>query len=311
MDHSDAQRNDFDVIIVGGGAAGLSAALVLARLRVSVLVVDGGEPRNRFSYAMHGFLSRDGMHPQSFLTIGRQEVVAYGVRVQAGHATHMEGSLGNFALVLNGTRTTAARVVIATGLTDRLPELEGAAPLWGNRIVHCPFCHGWEVRDSHVGVIAWHPLSVHQAHLMRRLTNRLEVVPFGIDLDAAALSALAADQIVVRELEILRVAPAPDRGVMVFGADGSAHHYDALLMGGTPAANDQLLRQAGCALVDPPFPMGDGFVRVNAQGETSVPGLYAAGNVVDPTALVIAATAQGSAVGVAIVQAMVQETLQQ
>ncbi len=162
----------YDVVVVGGGAAGLSGSLMLGRVRRSVLVVDAGEPRNAPASGVHGFLTRDGTNPRELLEAGRAEVRRYGARVLEGRVTSafpVEG--GGFAVELeDGRRVGARRQLVATGLIDELPDVPGVRERWGRDVLHCPYCHGWEVRDQAIGVLARGPLSVHQALLFRQLS---------------------------------------------------------------------------------------------------------------------------------------------
>src|SRR5690242_19410688 len=142
----------YDVAIVGGGAAGLSAALVLGRARRRVVVIDAGEPRNAPAAHMHGFLSRDGMAPHELLRLGRDEAAGYGVEFVSARVASIE--LGFTLLLKDGRSLEARRLLIAAGATDELPAIAGVEERWGRDFLHCPYCHGWEVRDQALGVIA-------------------------------------------------------------------------------------------------------------------------------------------------------------
>ncbi|CAM5602807.1 NAD(P)/FAD-dependent oxidoreductase [Streptomyces violaceorubidus] len=149
-----------DVVVVGGGAAGLSAALVLGRSRLRTLVVDAGEPRNAPSDHMQGYLTRDGMSPAEFLALGREEIARYGVELVRDRAVDVCRD-EDFAVRLAGGRTVRARrLIVTTGLRDELPAVPGVAERYGRDVLHCPFCHGWEVRDERFGVLATSPLGV-------------------------------------------------------------------------------------------------------------------------------------------------------
>lgn len=154
---------DFDVVIVGGGAAGMSAALVLSRARRKVLVVDSGAPRNAPASHMHGFLSRDGMPPAQLLATGRDEVQAYGSEVRNGIVDELvaDGQAGFMVLLSDGHRISSRRVLVATGLRDELPAIEGLHERWALDVLHCPYCHGFEVRDQQLGVLGSSADSVH------------------------------------------------------------------------------------------------------------------------------------------------------
>lgn len=171
-----------DVVVIGGGPAGLSAALVLGRARRSVLVADGGQPRNACSPAMHGFLTRDGSTPEAFLEAARREVRGYGIELMAEEVTAVVPDDGGgpaeqepaFRVTLAGGRTVRARrVVAASGITDELPDIDGLAERWGRDVLHCPYCHGYEARDRPLAVIAGDAEgAVHQALLPASVVRR-------------------------------------------------------------------------------------------------------------------------------------------
>ena len=159
----------YDVVIVGGGAAGLSAALVLGRARRRVAVIDGGAPRNAAAAHMQGFLSRDGMPPAELLAAGRAEVTGYGVEIVNDQVLAIEPG---FVVRLAGGRVlTARRILVATGAGDELPDIPGVRERWGKDLLHCPYCHGWEVRDEPLGVLGTHPMSVLHAQLVRQWSD--------------------------------------------------------------------------------------------------------------------------------------------
>src|SRR3954469_9324678 len=162
----------YDVVVVGGGAAGLSGALTLGRARRSVLVVDAGEPRNSPASGVHGFLTRDGTSAAALLRAGWAEVRRYGVRVLDGRVdSAFPVDRGGFAVGLeDGRRVGARRLLVTTGLVDELPDVPGLRERWGRDVLHCPYCHGWEVRDRAVGVLACGPMAVHQVLLFRQLS---------------------------------------------------------------------------------------------------------------------------------------------
>jgi len=154
----------YDVVVVGGGAAGLGGALMLGRSRRSVLVVDAGEPRNAPASGVHGFLTRDGVSPAALLQVGREEVRGYGARVLDGRVASAESVDGGFTVTLeDGRRVGARRLLVTTGLVDELPDVPGVRERWGRDVLHCPYCHGWEVRDQPIGVLASGPMAVHRA----------------------------------------------------------------------------------------------------------------------------------------------------
>ncbi|GAB3826872.1 NAD(P)/FAD-dependent oxidoreductase [Dactylosporangium cerinum] len=169
-------ENEYDVVIIGGGAAGLSAALTLSRARRRVLVVDAGHPRNAPAGHVHNYLGRESTPPGDLLAIGRSEVMGYGGEIRNGIVTAVHPRSDaperpRFAVELaDGTGVAARRVLVTTGLTDELPDIPGVAEHWGSRVLHCPYCHGWEVRDRPVAILGLSPMSAHQALLWRQWT---------------------------------------------------------------------------------------------------------------------------------------------
>lgn len=278
----------FDVVIVGGGAAGLSAALMLGRARRSVLVVDERRPRNRAAAHMHGLLSRDGMSPLELLESGREEAARYGVEFLDGAVVGVERE-GDGFLVRGPNAVRARRVVVATGLVDVLPDIPGVQELWGTGAVVCPYCDGWEVRDEPLGVIATSPMSRNQAHLLRQWSADITV--FGaaeagipaIELDGFAARGIRTDE---PALEL-----SGSLGDVVVTTASGRHHLSRIFVGARPRPSDALLQELGCATVDTP---AGPFVATDATGQTSVPGVWAIGNVSDMKALVPIALGAGT-----------------
>lgn len=287
---------EYDVIIVGGGAAGLNAALVLTRARRSVLVIDSARPRNRFAGHLHGFLSRDGLPPHELLAIGRKEVEGYGGQFAEGEVTLVEQVEGGIAVTFCDRRVTAPRALVTTGLTDELPAIEGLAERWGRDALHCPFCHGWEVRDQPLGVIGSNSRAVHQASLVALwspdVTLFTHTMPPLSEEDAANL---AERGVKVVEGTVERVVVEQDKLTGVELADGSAIARSAVFVAPKMVGNLDFIKAE--------TETNEFFTRVvvDATGRTSVPGLWAAGNVADPMAQLISAAAAGSAAAASIV----------
>jgi len=190
----------YDVVVIGGGAAGLSGALTLARSRRSVLVIDAGEPRNGPAAGLHGFLTRDGMNPKALLEVGRAEVRGYGGHIVDGWVTSASRDGDSFTVSLaDGRVVSARRLLVTTGLIDELPEVSGLRERWGRDVLHCPYCHGWEVRDQAVGVLGTGPRAVHQALLFRQLTSDLVLFTH----TAPQLSEEQAEQLAAREIRVV------------------------------------------------------------------------------------------------------------
>ncbi len=287
-----------DVIIIGAGAAGLSAGLVLARAQADVLLIDSGRPRNAPAREMHGYLSRDGMSPADFLAAGRQEVVGYGATIAEGSVSTVLRDHGDFTVRLDDGSIRRARVLlVATGLKDELPLIPGVRDRWGTSVHHCPYCHGYEVRDSVIVVIggAMPELSLKQAGLLRRYTEKVTFVTNGValaDTDRHRLEAFGV-RVVTGLVSHLSGGPGTLEGVAL--ADGATIPADAVFIAPRQRPHDGLLRALGCD-ADPET----GLVVVDGVGQTSVAGVWAAGNVVTPTAQVITAAGAGSASAISI-----------
>jgi len=298
----------YDVVVVGGGAAGLSGALALGRARRKVLVVDAGEPRNASAGHVHNYLGREGTPPGELLAIGRAEVAAYGVEVVRGRVTSATSVASGFVVALqDGTSVRARRVLVTTGVTDELPDVPGIREGWGDTVIHCPYCHGWEVRDQPLGVLGTGPLSAHQALLFSQWSN--DIIFF--QHDAPALTADQREELDARGVAVLEGTVAgwgPD-GVRL--ADGPVVARAALVVGVPATAHVELLAPLGLETV--PLEMAGfvvgRYVPADQAGQTSVPGVYVAGNVADLRATVIVAAAAGLNVGAAInMDLTVQET---
>jgi thioredoxin reductase len=282
-----------DVAIVGGGAAGLSAALVLGRARRRVVVVDAGTPRNAPAEHMHGFLSRDGTPPAELLATARDEVRRYGVELVSGHVVD---AAAGFVLRLESGRTIEARqVLLATGAVDELPDVEGARERWGRDLLHCAYCHGWEVRDQQIGVLGTGPGSVDHAHLLRRWSDDVILFTHDCPVTGGERAALTARGIRVVDGLVERLVVFDDHLEAVKLAGGPCVSRDAVFI--RPALrghSDGLAAALGCELLE------GGLVRTGCDGRTTVPGVWAAGNATDPRAQVITAAGEGSAVAIAM-----------
>ena len=294
------ENDRYDVLVIGGGAAGLSAALVLGRARRRGAVVDAGSPRNAPASEMHGFLSRDGMPPGELLAAGRDEVAAYGVDVISDEVTQISPRFT--ADLGSGGSLTARRVLIATGVGDELPEIPGVWERWGKDLLHCPYCHGWEVRDQTLGVIGSLPGSVEHALLVRQWSDDVVFFVHRYDLADSERTALEARDIEVVQGRIVRLVVDDDQLTGVELAGGRVVSRSAVFVRpGNQPHPDGLLETLG-AEVD-----ASGFPIVDRTGRTSVPGVWAAGNSADPRAQVITAAGAGSAAAIAINADLVTE----
>ena len=284
---------EWDVVIVGGGAAGLSAALVLGRARRSVAVIDAGEPRNAPAAHMHGFLSRDGMRPAKLLAAGRTEASAYGVEILQDRVVRLEP--GFTVEVASGRTLNARRILIATGVRDDLPAIDGVRERWGRDLLHCPYCHGWEVRDQPLGVLGTVAGSVQHAQLVRQWSDDVVFFVHTHDLEDGERDALEARGVDVVEGTVARLVVEDDRLTGVGLSDGRVIARTAVFIRPVNLPHDDgLLARLACETNEA------GFVEVDATGRTSAAGVWAAGNVTDPRIQVITAAGAGSAAAIAI-----------
>jgi thioredoxin reductase len=293
----------YDVAVIGGGAAGLSAALVLARAGRRVLVVDAGSPRNAPAAHMHGFLSRDGLPPGELLALGRNEVEGYGGEMLAGTVTDLvrNGGSGFWVLLEGGRRVSARRLLVTTGLRDELPDIPGLRDRWARDVLHCPYCHGHEVRDRQLGVLGGSSGAVRYAQIVRQWTHDLVYFTPPGRLTAAERSQLTARAIGVVEGVIEQLVVDQDRLRGVQMHDGCVVPRDALFVPPRFVPNSRLLAGLGCD-VD-----AEGWVTTDGTGRTSVAGVWAAGNVADPRAQVVTAAGAGSAAAIALNADLVDE----
>jgi len=305
-----------DVAIIGGSAAGLAAGLQLVRQRRSVVVVDDVTPRNAPAGHMHGYLGREGAPPTELVAIGREEVRSYGGEVLTGRALGVRRrDDGVFHVDLSGGHALVARrVLAATGISDELPDIEGLAEQWGRGVVHCPFCHGFEERDRRLVMILTQPLGLHAAPVWRHLADRLTVVlhaDFGADFEREHVAPLADSGVRVVRGEVHRVLSGDDGAVSgVELASGEVLDADAVVAGSRFHARAEIFAELGVTPTAHPTGAGD-YVEVDAMtGETSVSGLYAAGNLTDPSLQVLPAAAHGSRVGAMIAFSLATEDMQ-
>ncbi|MFF2074958.1 NAD(P)/FAD-dependent oxidoreductase [Kitasatospora sp. NPDC058162] len=297
----------YDAVVVGAGPAGLNAALVLGRARRRVAVVDAGEPRNAPAAHMQGFLSRDGMPPAALLAVGREEVARYGVDLIDGRVEHVEhagpAELGFVVHLAGGPVLHARRIVVATGLRDGLPDLPGLAERWGRDVLHCPYCHGWEVRDRPLGVLGTGPGAVNQALLLRGWSADVVLFAHTQELTGADRERCAARGVRVVEGRIVRVVADDGRLRGVELDTGQVVTREAVFVFPQPVPRDALLFGLDCARDD------NGWVTTDRTGRTSVPGVWAVGNVVDPRAQVIVAAGMGAAAAFALDHDLVDEEI--
>jgi thioredoxin reductase len=265
---------DFDCVVVGGGVAGLSAALVLGRARRRTLVLDGGRQSNRAAAHVGGLLGHDGTPPAELYELARAQVAAYdAVALRDAEVVDARAEGDGFAVVLGdgGGEVRARALVLATGMAYEVPDVPGFAELWGGAVFHCPFCHGWDVRDRPVAVYGAGEVADRQVALLAAWTDDVTVVDPG---DVAGVRA--------------------EDGTLhaVVLHDGSEVHCDAVLVHAPLRRRDALPERLGLALTD------NGFVAVDAQARTSVPGVYAAGDLTVAPQQVAIALGSGHLAGI-------------
>ncbi|WP_374201230.1 NAD(P)/FAD-dependent oxidoreductase [Streptomyces mayonensis] len=299
----------YDVVVVGGGAAGLSAALVLGRARLRTLVVDAGEPRNAPSDHMQGYLTRDGMSPAEFLALGREEIARYGVSLVRDRVVDVSRD-GDFAVRLAGGRTVRARrLIVTTGLRDELPDVSGVAERFGRDVLHCPFCHGWEVRDEPFGVLAAGPQSVHQALMVSRWSADVRLFLHTVaeeELSDEDLRRLAAAGVGVVPGEVAGLRVEDDRLTGVLLADGTAHDRSVVFVAPKAVPQTGLMERLGAELHETPF---GAYPVVDATGRTTVPGVWTAGNAMGFAEQVVHAASGGYRAAAAIVGDLIMSDL--
>ncbi|REF00841.1 NAD(P)/FAD-dependent oxidoreductase [Thermomonospora umbrina] len=308
---TDELRNDYDVVVLGGGAAGLNGALMLGRSRRSVVVIDAGAPRNAPAAGVHGLLAREGMPPAELLERGRAEVRLYGGHVVSGEATTAVRDADGFTVTLtDGRSVRARRLLVATGLVDELPDVQGLDSRWGRDVLHCPYCHGWEVRDQAIGVLAGGPMSVHQAMLFRQLSDDVTYFSHTMPPTDEQAEQLAARGIRVVDGEVTSLEIVEDRLVGLRLSDGTVVDREALAVASRMVARAGFLSTLGLRPAEHPSGFGE-HIPADPTGRTDVPGVWVAGNVTDLSAQVGAAAAAGAMAGAQINADLVAEETRQ
>ncbi|QRE74892.1 NAD(P)/FAD-dependent oxidoreductase [Methylobacterium aquaticum] len=297
----------FDVIVVGGSFAGLAAAIYIARGRRSVCVVDAGSPRNRFAAASHGFLGQDGSDPRTMLAQARGQLAAYPqATIVEGQAVDIRAGRDFTVTLSSGQTLDAARLVLAYGITDVLPEIQGLAERWGKSVLHCPYCHGYEFADGKLGVLAVSPLSAHQALLIAEWGPTTLYLNGGDMPDEATCARLARRGV---GIEPAPVAALLGEGGTLTGlrlADGRMAAIDALYLAPRTRMNSPLAERLGCALDE--GPVGP-VIRTDAAKLTTVAGVYAAGDIARAPHSVSWAVADGVTAGISVHQSLAFQDL--
>jgi thioredoxin reductase len=294
----------FDVIIVGGGIAGLSAGLVLGRFRRAVLICDSGKPRNAKSHGVHNFLSRDGILPNELLQIARSQLQPYNtVELRSQKVVDIVPNEQHFEVSFaDGSREQARKILFATGVKDHLPPITGMDDLFGAGVFHCPYCDGWEARDKAIAILANGETALHFGKLLHALTNDLVLCTNGAseisEADMHRFDELGI-RIITTPVAHINMTDAGLEGLTF--ADGTHLERDVIFLKPAQSQSSPLLAKLGCAFTD------GGYVKVDEQGKTNVAGIFAAGDLTTPTQAVVYAASKGVSTAAAINYELAQE----
>lgn len=289
-----------DVIVVGGSYAGMAAALQLLRARRSVLVIDAGMRRNRFASHSHGFLGQDGVAPDEIVANARRQLEAYPTLSWIeGTAVAVHGPKDDFKVTTeDGEVQRGRRILLATGVADRLPPIEGLAERWGRSAFHCPYCHGYELGGGPVGVIATGAMSTHQAELLTDWGEVTFLTNGAVELDADARRTLEERQVTVEESRIERIEGSAD----VILAEGRRIAFAGLFTATWTAPASRLPEEMGCSLEETPMGIQ---VHTDESKQTSVPGVFACGDVARAPHSVSLAVGDGAMTGTHVHRSLV------
>lgn len=325
----------FEVAVVGGGAGGLAASIALARSLRSVVVIDAGQPRNAPSSHAHNVLGQEGINPHDLIARGRAEAQAYGVifmndtvatvRAADDETQPAEAApTSRFELATSaGVSVRAQRIILATGLTDELPEIPGLADGWGETVLHCPYCHGFEVRGQRIGIVGTTAMSYHQAMMFSQLSDDVTFIRHNAPAPDAEqtkmLSSLGIEYVDATTAEVARsgadtvvtVGSGSPDGQRLESPEGESTGtivFDALAVGGYARANAELFTQLGGTVVDHPSGMGT-TIPTHIGGQTDVPGVWAVGNSADMSAMVVGSMASGLMAGAHVNADLIMESI--
>lgn len=286
----------YDVIIVGAGPAGLNAALVLGRSRRSVLLCDNGKPRNRRAISMHGYLTRDGMNPKEFLNIGCGEIARYGVEKRSMEIIYA-GRLNNHFEVQNsdGEKYFGRKILLATGVKDNLPEIDGIEDFYGVSVHHCPYCDGWEERDKKIAVYAKGKAAYALSLSLKTWSDNIILCTDGYSrLSSEGKIKLSAAGIPVYYNKIIRLGGSEGRLKTIEFDNGQSVECDSLFFSTGHSQRSPIAEQLGCKFAS------NHHIITNKKMQTNIPGVFAAGDMVKDMSFVIVAAAEGTKAAVAI-----------
>jgi thioredoxin reductase len=300
--HTQPQQTEFDAIVIGGSYAGMSAAMQLARARRRVLVIDAGRRRNRFAGRSHGFLTQDGSDAAAIAAQGREQLLNYpNVTWIEGLASAAARQGDGFAVTLGtGQAFSGSRLVLATGVADELPALEGLAQRWGSSVFHCPYCHGYELGAGNIGVLAVGALSMHHALMLPDWGTVTFFLNDAFEPDAAQLAALAARNVAVERVPVARIEGQAD----VVLADGRVLPMAGLFVAPRMRDASPIARELGCAMEDGP---AGPYVATDAMKASSVPGVFCCGDMARAAGNVAFAVADGAMAGIAVHRSLIPQ----
>lgn len=292
-----------DVIVVGGSYSGMAAALQLLRARRRVLIIDAGKRRNRMAAHSHGFLGQDGADPAEIARAARAQLAAYPTLTwREGEAVQARGERDDFTVRLrDGSEHQARRLLLATGVSDELPAVEGLAERWGTTVFHCPYCHGYELDQGRIGVIAVTPMSIHQAQLLSEWGNITFLLNGAIEPDDATTRDLHARGVTIEATPIVRIDGHADVAL----ADGRRLPFAGLFTAPRNAPSTTIAENLGCDLMD--TPMGT-QLQTDDSKETTVPGVFACGDVARMPHSVSLAVGDGAWAGAQLHRSLVWPT---
>jgi thioredoxin reductase len=292
---------DYDAVIIGGSYAGLSAGMQLARARRSVLVIDGGVRRNRFASSSHGFLTQDGSTPADIAAKGKAQLLAYNtvdwVQAHAGQAEVIDGGFRIFTP--DNPPVTASRIVLAMGVIDDLPNIQGLSERWGKSVFHCPYCHGYELQQGRIGVLASSPMSMHHAMLLPDWGPTTLFLNGAFEPDDEQLERLKRRGVKIERELIERLA---GDNLEVVLKDGRTVPLDGMFTITKTRVSSPIAEQLGCAFDDGPL---GAFIRTDGMKATTVPGVFACGDAARATGSLPLAVGDGAMAGSATHQSLI------